>query len=105
MSGHRLWREVREAWLTAMTPEERDAADAAQERAREELAADERRHGYLRPLKVWSTPSRRAAAGRYWWWKCRVCDESTKDLLPALGFAHDDALRHLAIMHTEAADD
>ena len=59
---------------------------------------------FLRPLRVWSTPSRRAAYGRYWWWQCRICGDATKDLIPFPGPAHDDARRHFGIMHAEDED-
>jgi hypothetical protein len=58
----------------------------------------------LRPLRVWSAPSRRAATGRYWFWKCRLCDCATKDLFPLPGSAHNGALRHFEIMHAGADD-
>lgn len=51
----------------------------------------------LRPLLVWSVPARFSASGRYWFWKCRLCDYMTKDLIPALNLAYNDAIGHLCI--------
>lgn len=57
----------------------------------------------VRPLRVWSVPVRYSAAGRYWYWRCRVCGHVTKDLIPALGQAYDAAVGHLGLC--EEADD
>lgn len=59
----------------------------------------------LRPLRVWSTPSPRAATGRYWWWECRLCGHATKDLIPAAELAYDDAFGHLNVVHAEQGAD
>ena len=52
----------------------------------------------VRPLRVWPTPSHRSKqvrAGHYWHWECRICGDGTKDLIPSLPAAYDDALCHL----------
>lgn len=74
---------------------------------------DQIKHGILqlagmRPLRIWPAPTHRSQqirTGHYWHWQCRICNHATKDLIPSLPAAYDEAVYHLGGHGEEENDD